>query len=496
MAPSTEPLTRRRRPPVAPAGNRHHPWWVLGVLGAAQLMVVLDATVVNIALPRAQAALGFSNNDRQWIVTAYALAFGALLLLGGRIGDIVGRKPMLLVGLGGFAVMSAVGGAAQGFQLLVVARAGQGVFGALLAPSLLSLLSATFIDAKERARAFAVFSAIAGGGGAMGLILGGMLTEWLSWRWCLYVNLVLAVPALAAAYKLIPGGRPAQPPKLDLMGTVTVTTGLFSLVYGFARAETHGWASAGTVAWLVAGVAALITFVVVEARVQHPLLPLRIVRDRTRAGSYLSLMITGAGLFAVFLFLTYYLEVTLGYSPIKTGLAFLPMIGALVIVAQLMSLVLSHTGPRPIVPMGMALAASGMLLFRQLGLHSSYLVHVLPGLVVTGAGLGMIFSPGIQGAISGVSAADAGVGSALVNTAQQIGGSIGTAVFSTLASSATVDYLRHHGAAAARQATLDGYLTVFGWAALVFGVGALLSATLLRSGPMVSSGDGAPVMAH
>jgi EmrB/QacA subfamily drug resistance transporter len=494
MTTTQEPEVLGRRARMAASQGTGHRWWVLAVLGVAQLMVVLDATVVNIALPRAQLALGFSNNDRQWIVTAYALAFGALLLLGGRIGDMVGRKTTLLVGLGGFAVMSAIGGAAPGFGLLVVARAGQGVFGALLAPSLLSLLTTTFTDATERARAFAIFGAIAGGGGAIGLILGGMLTEWLSWRWCLYVNLVLAVPALVAAVKLLPGGRPERRAKLDLPGTVTVTVGLFSLVYGFAQAQTHGWSGAGTVSWLVAGVVLLFAFVVIEARVGHPLLPLRIVRDRTRSASYLSMLITGAGLFAVFLFLTYYLQTTLGYSPIRTGLAFLPMIASLATTAQLVGRVLPRTGPRPIVPLGMVLAAGGMLLFLRLGLHSGYAADVLPGLVVTGIGLGMIFAPSIQGAVSGVAPADAGVGSALVNTVQQIGGSIGTAVFSTLASTATVNYLHSHGAAAAHQAALEGYLTVFGWAALVFGVGAVVSVTMLRSGPMQAA-DG-PVLAH
>jgi EmrB/QacA subfamily drug resistance transporter len=459
-------------------------------------MVVLDSTVVNIALPRAQVALGFSNNDRQWIVTAYALAFGALLLLGGRIGDIIGRKTTLMIGLGGFAVMSAIGGAAGGFGLLVVARAGQGVFGALLAPSVLSLLTTTFTDPKQRTKAFAIFGAIAGGGGALGLILGGVLTEWLSWRWCLYINLAFAVPALFAAYVLLPGGRPVHRPKLDLPGTLTVTAGLFSLVYGFAQAETNGWSGIGTLGWLVAGVVLLVAFVGVETRVDHPLLPLRIVRDRTRSASYLAQLVTGAGLFAVFLFLTYYLQTTLDYSPIKTGIAFLPMIAALAITAQLVGPVLARVGPRPIVPVGMLLAATGMLLFLRLGLDSSYVGYVLPGLLVTGIGLGMIFAPSIQGAVSGVAADDAGVGSALVNTMQQIGGSIGTAVFSTLASTATVNYLHSHGQGAARQAALEGYLTVFGWAALIFAIGAVITATLLRSGPMPASADGTTVLAH
>ena len=488
----TETQSRRERLTASRgAGDK---WWILAVLGIAQLMVVLDATIVNIALPRAQASLGFSNGDRQWIVTAYALAFGALLLLGGRIGDMVGRKTTLLIGLAGFAVMSAIGGAAQGFGLLVTARAGQGIFAALLAPSVLSLLTTTFTDSKERAKAFAVFGAIAGGGGAIGLILGGALTEWASWRWCLYVNLVLAVPALLAAYALLPGGRPAVRARLDVPGTLTVTSGLFSLVYGFANAEQHGWSSAGTLGWLAAGVVLLLTFVTVETRVAHPLLPMRIVLDRTRGSSYITLLMTGAGLFAVFLFLTFYLQTTLGYSPIKTGVAFLPMIVALAVTAQVVGRVLPRTGPRPLVPVGLVLAGLGMLQFHRLGLHSGYATTILPGLIVAGMGLGMALAPSIQSAVSGVAPADAGVGSALVNTAQQIGGSIGTAVFSTLASSATVSYLHSHGPAAAHQAALEGYLTVFAIAAGVFAVGAVLSALLLRSGPMAQTGD--KVLAH
>jgi EmrB/QacA subfamily drug resistance transporter len=470
-------------------------WFVLAVLALAQLMVVLDATIVNIALPRAQTDLGFSDGNRQWVVTAYALAFGALLLLGGRLGDVIGRRTVFIVGLGGFALASAVGGAASGFGLLVTARAGQGLFGALLAPAALSLLSTTFTQAQERAKAFAIFGAIAGGGGALGLILGGALTEWASWRWCLYVNLFIAVPVMIAAFKLLPGGRPAVRQRIDVPGAVAVSAALFALVYGFANAESDGWGSSTTVGFLIAGVVLLAVFVAIQLRVAHPLLPLRILLDRDRGSSFISMGLSGAGMFAVFLFLTYYLQVTLGYSPIKTGLAFLPMIGGIVVSAQLAGKVLTRVGGRPVVPVGMALAAVGMLLFSRLTLDSSYVGSILPGLIVTGLGMGMIFAPSIQGATTGVSAADAGVASAAVNTVQQIGGSIGTAVFSSLAASSTTSYLRDHAGAKA-QAALEGYLSVFSAATILFVVGAVLAAVLLRSGAQVLDPDAEPVMAH
>ncbi len=312
-------------------------WLILALLGVAQLMVVLDATIVNIALPSAQHSLGFSDDSRQWVITAYALSFGSLLLLGGRFGDFFGRKRALMIGLGGFAVASAIGGTAQSFGVLVAARALQGAFGALLAPAALSLLTTTFTNPVERGRAFGIYGAIAGAGAAIGLLLGGVLTEFLDWRWTMYVNLVIAVPAMLAAFTLLVNERPAVRPKLDLPGTVAATTGLFALVYGFSSAETNGWGSPLTVGSIAAGVALLVAFVVLQARGRHPLLPLRVVLDRDRGGSYLAVGIVGAGMFGVFLFLTYYLQQTLGFSPLQSGLAFLPMAGAIMLSATIVS---------------------------------------------------------------------------------------------------------------------------------------------------------------
>src|SRR5580700_4260618 len=317
---------------AAPDGRR---WLILAVIGVAQLMVVLDATIVNIALPSAQRALGFSTADRQWVVTAYALSFGSLLLFGGRLGDRFGRKVTFLTGALGFAAASALGGAATGFGMLVAARAAQGAFGALLAPAALSILTTTFSDPKERGKAFGVYGAIVGAGGAIGLVLGGILTEYLSWRWCLYVNLIFAVPAAMGAVLLLKQQRARAGTRLDLPGATLVSASMFCLVYGFSNAATHNWHTPSTYGFLAAGVALLATFALWQSRAGSPLLPPRVVLDRNRGGAYLAVLTAGAGMFGIFLFLTYYLQQTLGYSPVVTGVAFLPLIATLVVAANL-----------------------------------------------------------------------------------------------------------------------------------------------------------------
>src|ERR1700677_242877 len=316
------------------APNYDRRWWILAVLGIAQLMVILDSTIVNIALPTAQHALHFSNADRQWIVTAYSLAFGSLLLLGGRIGDIVGRKRALTIGLLGFAVASAIGGSSVNFAMLVIARTVQGMFGALLAPSVLALLTTTFTDLKERGKAFAIYGAIAGAGGALGLLLGGVLTSYASWRWTLFVNLVFAAAATAGASLWLKNDRGADRDPLDLPGLLLVAGGLFSLVFGFSHAETTAWRDPFTIGFLVAGVLLLSTFAYYESKAKYPLLPLRVVLSRTRGGAMLTMLFASIGMFGVFLFLTYYLQETLGFSPVKTGIAFLPMVVVLAATAQ------------------------------------------------------------------------------------------------------------------------------------------------------------------
>ncbi|MDT4956305.1 MAG: hypothetical protein QOD31_104 [Pseudonocardiales bacterium] len=476
----------------APAipGSPPRRWWMLAVLALAQLMVVLDATIVNIALPSAQHALGFSNTDRQWVVTAYSLAFGGLLLLGGRLADMVGRRRMLLIGLAGFAAASAVGGLSQGIWMLVGARAVQGAFGAVLAPSALSMLTVTFTDPRERGRAFGIFSSIAGGGAAIGLLLGGLLTEYLSWSWCLFVNVPIAVVAAAGAFVLLPRTDPATGSaggvRLDIRGVVTAGLGLAGLVYGFSLAETSGWTDPWTLALLVVSVLLLIGFVLIERRVAHPLLPMRVVLDRRRGGAYLAIALAGIGMFAVFLFLTYYLQQTLGFSPLMTGVAFLPLVGGLVICsAVLVPRLLPRVGPRPLVVTGQLLAAAGLLLLWRLQVGSSYTGHVLPALIVMGLGLGLIFGSCFNTATSGIRQSDAGVASALVNTGQQVGGALGTALLNTIAATAASSYLssRQPSPAAVNAAAVAGDTRAFLIAAGIFLVAAVASVLVLPNGP-------------
>lgn len=460
-------------------------WLTLTTVGLAQLMVVLDATVVNIALPSAQADLGFSDGDRQWVVTAYSLAFGALLLLGGRLSDLIGRKRTFVIGLIGFAAASALGGAAPDFGVLVAARALQGVFGALLAPTALAVLTTTFTIPKERARAFGVFGAIAGAGGAVGLFLGGFLTEQLDWRWNLYINVFIAVIAIIGVLLFVGNVDSDGPrPKLDVPGTLLVSGGLFGIVFGFANAETDGWDS--PLAWgvLAAAVVLLVAFVLWQRRAAHPLLPLAIVLDRNRAASYLSILIAGAGMFGIFLFVTYFLQASLGFSPMQTGFSFLPMVLMLVLAAQLSTnFLLPRLGAKVMVPIGMALGTVGMLLLTRLQLDSVYAVDVLPALMVLGLAMGSIMPASMQTATLGVDRHFAGVASAMVNTSQQVGGSIGTALLNTIAATATADYIASRlpaDAETAASAAVAGYAAAYGWGAGFFAVGGVIAALLFR----------------
>ncbi|AZS35622.1 putative MFS-type transporter EfpA [Microbacterium lemovicicum] len=466
-----------------PTGRRH--WITLVVVGLAQLMVVLDGTVVNIALPSAQADLGFTDGQRQWIITAYSLAFASLLLLGGRLSDLIGRKRTFVIGLVGFAVASALGGAAGSFELLVGARALQGVFGALLAPTALAVLTTTFTVPRERARAFGVFGAIAGAGGAIGLLLGGVLTEALNWRWNLYINVVIAVVAIIGAFLFVPPiTRTGPRPRLDVPGTILVSGALFGLVYGFSNAETDGWDAPVTWGMLAAAAILLVAFVLWQRRARHPLLPLSIVLDRNRSAAYLSVLIAGAGMFGIFLFVTYYLQLTLGYSPIQTGLAFLPMIGMLVLAAQLgTNLLVPRFGPKVLVPIGMLLGVIAMIWLTFLDTSSVYVADVMPPLMIMGFAMGTIMPASMQTATLGVDRQFAGVASAMVNTSQQVGGSIGTALLNTLAATAMADYLAGHTPVTPEigvDAALASYSTAYAWGAGFFLVGAIVSATLFR----------------
>ena len=478
-------------------------WLILGTVGLAQLMVVLDATIVNIALPSAQRALGFTTADRQWVVTAYALAFGSLLLFGGRLGDLIGRKTTFLAGALGFAAASAVGGAATSFGMLVAARAIQGAFGALLAPAALSILTTTFSDPKERGKAFGVYGTIVGAGGAIGLVLGGILTEYLSWRWCLYVNLIFAGLAAIGAVLLLKHQRARTGPRLDLPGAALVSASMFCLIYGFSNAANHNWHTPSTYGFLAAGVALLALFALWQSRAASPLLPPRLVLDRNRGGAYLAVLIVGVGIFGIFLFLTYYLQQTLGYSPVVSGVAFLPLIATLVVAANLANVVLlPRLGPKPLVTAGMLLAAGSLVWLTRIGLHSGYASSVLGPLMVVGLGIGFTIAPSNNTGTFGVDPQDAGVASATLNAGQQIGGSVGTSLLNTIFASAVAQYLTSHLSPATlvhghpapsltAMSLIHGYTTAFWVAAGIFGAGAVICGTLFRSGPLRTSGAAA-----
>jgi EmrB/QacA subfamily drug resistance transporter len=468
-------------------------WLILGVIGLAQLMVVLDVTVMNIALPSAQHALRFTTADRQWVVTAYTLAFGSLLLLGGRLADLLGRKVTFLTGLAGFAGVSAIGGASVNFGMLITARACQGAFAAILVPSALSLLTTTFTEPKDRGRAFGVYGAIAAAGGAVGLLLGGALTEYLSWRWTLYVNLIFAGVAFAGGVLLLQRQRSQVKPRLDIPGVLLVSGALFCLVYGFSDAATHNWSTPSTWGFLAAGVALLVAFAFWQTRAPTPLLPPRIVLDRNRGGAYASMLIASAGMFGVFLFLTYYLQQTLGYSPLVTGVAFLPVAGGMAVAANLSTIVLMpRVGPRPLVASGMLVAAGAMAWFAQLAPHTAYADGVLGPLILTGIGLGLVIAPAINTGTFGVAPQDAGVASATVTVGQQLGASVGTSLLNTIFAAAVTSYLTVHIASArvigrpalAGLALAHGYDTAFWWTAGIFAAGAVIGGALLRRGPL------------
>jgi EmrB/QacA subfamily drug resistance transporter len=461
-------------------------WAPLLVVSLAQLMIALDATIVNIALPSAQRALQVSDADRQLVITAYTLAFGGLLLLGGRIVDYLGRRRAFLAGLAGFAAASALGGAAVNLQMLVAGRALQGAFAAILAPAALSLLAVTFTEPSERARAFAVYGGIAGGGAA-GLLLGGVLAEYLDWRWCLYVNVLIAVVAAAGGLATLGDARPAGRPRFDVPGVLLATGGLVAVVSACTEAVSQGWGARTVVGLLVAGAALLALFVWQESRSASPLLPLRIVVERNRGGAYLSAALAVVGMYGVFLLLTFYFQVVLRYSPVRAGLAFLPMTAAvLASSAGIASRLLPRVPPRLLIAPGLLVAAAGLAWLAQLDLGSAYASHALPAEILAGLGMGCVFVPAFSVATQGVGPHQAGIASATVNTANQVGGSVGTALLNTIAASATAGYLTAHARATTTTTTtaglVHGYAVAIGWGAVVLAVAAVLAATMIAAG--------------
>lgn len=473
--------------PEAAADPRR--WLILAVICTAYLMVGLDLTVMNLALPSAQDALNFTDADRQWIVTAYALPFGGLLLFCGRLSDLVGHKETFLTGLTGFAVASAVGGASTSFGMLVTSRACQGVFAAMLAPACLALLATTFTDQEEKGKAFGIFSAVVASGTGLGLIIGGGLTSALNWRWCLFVNLIFAGVALVGGVSLL-GRKPRPGARMDIPGVLLASGGMFSVVYGFANAADESWSTPSTWGFLALGAALLIAFALWQTRAPQPLLPPRIVLDRNRGGAYLTILLVGTGIFGVLLFLTYYMQNNLGYSAIKSGVSLLPMIVCTTIGASVGGVkLLPRFGPKPLVTGGLLISAAGMAWLTAIGADSGYASHLLGPLMVVGTGMGLIYAAALSTGTSGVASEDAGIASACISTGQQLGGAIGTALLNTIAATATADWLESHVRARPSPeqlnlATIDGYTTVFWWCTAIFAVGAVVAALLLRNGPL------------
>lgn len=469
-------------PPTPTSGSHDRRWLALGVIGVAQLMIILDASIVNIALPHAQAALHISDAQRQWALTAYTLTFGGLLLLGGRIADYLGRKRTFLIGLFGFATASAMGGLAQNAGWLFGARAVQGMFAAVLAPAVLSLITTTFTEAHERAKAFAVYGAISGTGAAIGLIAGGALTQYLSWRWTLLVNTPIALVVAAASIPLLKESRAERVRHFDVVGALVATGGLALLVYGFTEASLHGWSAARTLALLIVAVALLAAFVVWERGAPNPMLPLRIVLDRNRGGAYLGFFLATLALYATFLFLTYYLQDVLGYSAFKAGLAFLPFPLGVITSSTIASRTLPRYGPRVLAGTGFGVATLGMLWLTQLPPGSEYLVHVVPAMALISLGMGHVFVPLSSTALLGVPNRDAGAASALVNTMQQVGGSLGVAFLNTIATSATASYAAAHGGSTPA-AAVHGFTSAFGVSVGILVVAVVAVTLLIRSRP-------------
>ena len=432
---------------------------------------------MNIAIPSAKVDLGISSTNQQWIITAYTLAFGSLLLLGGRIGDFMGRKKIFIIGLLGFAGASALGGIAQTQAMLFAARALQGVFGALLAPAALAIISVTFTVPKERAKAFGVFGAISGGGAAIGLIVGGVLTEYTSWRWCLGVNTPIAILAAILAAKFVHESKAGGDHSYDIPGVVTATAGLFSLTYGFNEAARKGWSNSMTITFLITALVLLIAFVLIESKVANPLMPLRVLGDRNRGGSYLGSLIVGAGLFSMFLFLGLYLQVVLGYTPLHSGFAFLPFSFGIIIFAGVASQLLPKFGPKPLMVPGLIFSSVGLLLLTRITPETSYVTHVLPSLIIISSGMALVFIPLTSTSLHGVSGRDTGVASAMVNTSQQIGGSLGVALLNTIAATAATSYAATHtnlGKLAQPFAVTHGFTTAFKFSAALLFTGAIV----------------------
>jgi EmrB/QacA subfamily drug resistance transporter len=453
---------RRAAAPAAPAGGNRRLGLALLVIATAQLMVVLDATIVNVALPHIQRALGFSGSGLEWVVNAYAVTFGGLLLLGGRAGDILGRRRVFVSGLLLFSGASLLGGFATSPWWLLTARAVQGVGGAVIAPTALALITTNFPEGGARNRAFGVYAAMAGAGSAVGLLLGGILTTYASWRWVLFVNVPIGILVAAAAPRVL-AESPRRPGRIDVSGAVTGTGGVALLVYGLSKAATgpdgvSHWGDAQVVASLAASVVLLVSFVLIERRSSRPLLPMRVLADRDRSGAYLIMLCVATGLFGLFFFLTLFIQSVLGYSAIRSGIAYLPFAIGVVVASGVASQLVPRIGPRPLILAGTAAVAGGMFWFSRLTEHAGYAGQLLGPMLVSSCGLGLVFVPLALVALHNVAEQDSGVASSLLNAAQQIGGAIGLALLGTVAWTAVADSVRTQVAHAAEAAAKPGTL--------------------------------------
>ncbi|SNQ50076.1 Drug resistance transporter, EmrB/QacA subfamily [Frankia canadensis] len=459
-------------------------WIVLGIVSIGQLMVVLDVTIMNVALPSIQKALGFaSGNDLQWVLNAYALTFGGLLLLGGRVADRFGRRLVFLVGLAILGVASVAGGFAESPGLLIAARAVQGIGGALMSPAALSLLTVTFPEGEERNRALGIWATVAGAGGALGLVLGGVLTDTLSWRWVLLINAPVAVVVILVTPIFVTESRDESAQSLDAAGAATVTLGLSALVYALVRANTVGWLTFEIIGLLVAAAALLGLFVLLQARVRNPMLPLRVFRSGSVLGADVGMLVLSAGIVAILFFITLYQQQIHGFSPIRTGFSFLSMSAAVGTMAQIAPRLMDRFGLRPVVLAGLALSIVGILLFVRISPHGSYASEVLPALIVFGAGLGLSFVSLTAAGIAGIPEEDTGVASALVNAAQQVGSALGLAVLIAV-SNARFDALNPspRDPAAIASATTSGWSWAFVVGGIVIALGAVVCAATIGSG--------------
>jgi EmrB/QacA subfamily drug resistance transporter len=460
-----------------------HKGLALAVLGAAQFMVILDATIVNVALPAIQKALGFTTDSQlQWVVTAYALIFGGFLLLGGRLADLFGRRRIFLLGVSLFAAASLAGGFAQNPGMLIVFRAIQGLGGALLAPSALSLVLTIFKEGGERNRALGIWSMISGGGGAVGLLLGGILTQYINWRWIFFINIPIAIGVVFMAMKYVPKSLPAAKARLDVAGAVAVTASLMSMVYGLAKVPENGWGSSSTVSMFVASAVLMAAFIVNEIRVRHPLIKLSIFRRRNVSGGTLLQLLMPASLFGMFFYLSIYLQQILHYSPTKTGAADVPFTLTLIVVAGFLSRKIAKFNAKAILVIAPLTVAAGLMWFARIPVQSNYLTDILPGILLMAAGMAAIFVTTTMVTTSGTSHEESGLVSGLLNTAQQVGGAIGLAVLSVISTQVT----RHDmtvakgNAAALPTALVHGFQRGFVAAAIFAIAGSLVALLILK----------------